>query len=153
MIIHNLEISKRNKFLNGEYEIIDNWIDNNPITKPYYGYRESPGINFSGLTSFYPENEGEMIVKNSNISKLRTFVKGKINFLESILFKNSSIKYIVSNNEIEKPIANLSLIEKYKNKFIYVYDSALPLFYVASNLEYTEYNKLKQITDGKVFTK
>ena len=148
-----VEISKRNELLDGQYEIFEEWIDNNPLTDPYYGYRESPGINFSGLTSFYPKNEGEMIIKNSDISKLRSFVKGKINFLESTLFKNSSIKYIITNNEIEKPIYQLSLIEKYKNKFIYVYEPALPIYYVANNLKYTDYNKFKQIINGTIFLK
>lgn len=150
---YNVQISKKNRFLSGKYEILDEWINDKPITNPYFGYRHSPGVNFSGLTSFYPKDEGKMIIENLNIPKLRNFVKGNLNFLETILFKNSSIKYIISNNEIEKQVSNLSLVEKYKNKFVYIYDKFLPIYYVANNLRYTDYKKFKQINNGTIFLK
>ena len=147
----NVEISKRDKFYNGQFEILDEWISGKPITNPYHGHREAPGVNFSGLTSFYPKDEAEMIINNSNITKLRDLVRGNVNFLETTLFKNSSIKYIISNDVIEKPSSKLSLLETYKTKFIYLYEEALPLYYVVNNLKYTDYEKIKLITNGTIF--
>jgi len=148
-----IQIAEKKKFLNGRYEILNDWIRDKPITKAYYGHRETPSMNFSGLTSFYPKNESEMIIKNLDISKLRSFVLGDIDFLESTLFKNSSIKYILSNKEIKHSNSNISLIEKYKSKFIYMYQLSLPLYYLANNLKYTEYKKFKKIDKGTIFLK
>ncbi len=150
---YNIKIDKKKEFLNGDYNLLDDWINNKPLIKKYYGHRETPGMNFSGLTSFYPKDEGEMIIKNSNISKLRVFVIGDLNFLDSKLFKNSSINYIISDKKFNKSIPGLFLYEKYKSKFIYKYELSLPFYYLVSNLKYDDYNNYEEIEKGTIFLK
>ncbi len=150
---YNIKIDKKKEFLSGDYNLLDDWINNKPSTKKYYGHRETPGMNFSGLTSFYPKDEGEMLIKNSKISKLRGYVIGDLDFLNSILFKNSSINYIISDKKIDKPILGLSLFKKYKSKFIYKYELFLPFYYLVSNFKYDDYDNFEKIEKGTIFLK
>jgi hypothetical protein len=157
----NARIDTKEDFLNGQYNLLDKWIKNKPITKDYFGYRETPGMNFSGLTSFYPKEEARIINNSLNVSnlrywqtsKLRSLVIGDISFVDTVLFKNSSINYIVIDKKIKYPIPNLLLVEKYRSKFIYHYESSLPFFYLTNNLKYDEYKFLKKINSGTVFLK
>jgi len=149
----NIRVDKKNEFLNGQYELLDKWIKNKPITKAYFGHRETPGINFSGLTSFYQKNDGEMISDSLDGSKLRSLVIGDIGFLDTILFKNSSINYIIIDKKIEYPISDLTLIEKYNSIFIYKYKLSLPFYYLTNNLKYDDYKDIKRIDNRTVFLK
>tara|TARA_B100000787_G_scaffold170177_1_gene164586 strand:+ start:1714 stop:4134 length:2421 start_codon:yes stop_codon:yes gene_type:complete len=157
----NARIDTKNDFLNGQYHLLDKWIKSKPIRKDYFGYRETPGMNFSGLTSFYPKEEAKILndsLNDSNLkywqnSKLRSLVIGDISFVDTVLFKNSSINYIVIDKKIKNPISNISFVEKYRSKFIYRYESFLPFFYLANNLKYDDYRLFKKINSGTVFLK